>query len=129
MVKLLSAGYLGDDGDGVVETENLEGLGGGLEVDHAEGTVLLEEGVILIPGGGVGGEGVEPGDVVARFQLGVRLGGAGGALAEVFDDQIQHLFALHAAVDAGEGHDARGHGILQLAVEDLPEVQDDTQKG
>ena len=77
--------------------------------------------------GFLGGEGVELGDVVAGLQLGVGLGGAGGDLAEVLDGEIQDPLALQTAVDAGEGHLTRDHGILQLAVEDLPEVEDDAQ--
>ena len=95
---------------------------------HVEVAVLLKEAVVLVDGGGVGDEGIGLGDA-ASLELGVRLGGAGSDLAEILDGDIQDLLALHAAVDMGEGHLTRGHGVFQLAVEDLPKVEHQTQQG
>ena len=122
-----STGDLGDHGDGVVVAQKLEGLLGGLEVDDTQLAVLLEGCVVLVNGGGVGGEHIGLADTLS-LQLGIGLGGAGGDLAEVLDGDLQDLLALHAAVDAGEGHLASDHGVLQLAVEDLPKVEDQAQK-
>ena len=122
-----STGDQSDHGDGIVVAQELEGLFGGLKVDRAELTVLLEESVVLVGGGGMGDEGIDLGHALL-LKGGIRLKGAGGDLAEVLNGDLQNLLALHAAVNAGEGHLTRGHGILQLAVEDLPEVEDQTQK-
>ena len=122
-----SAGDLSDHGYGIIVAEDLEGLLCGLKVDDAGLALYVHQGVILVGSGGVGGEHI---DLIhaAACQLGIRFGGAGGNFFSLADGELQHLFALEPAVDTGEGHDARGHGVFQLDVEKLPEVQNDTQK-
>ena len=53
----------------------------------------------------------------------------GGDLVHILDGELQNLLTAHTAVDTGEGHDAGGHGILQLDVEKLPEIQHKAEEG